>query len=149
MQMIHCKLQLIFSMQAARRRVCEAAEPEVTKTRVNIYEAFSHQILDNWRLQKDKVGFFFLFEKNSIHSGENKQKVSVLEQEQGAVFAHHTQCSIWFFFLFFKACIPSCPHPANSTSAASSLLRPAQLRSLLIPLILSSQCHSSPSRHPG
>lgn len=40
-------LQLIFAMQAAWRRVCEAAEPEVTKTRVNIYEAFSHQIFDN------------------------------------------------------------------------------------------------------
>lgn len=40
-------LQLIFAMQAAWRHVCEAAEPEVTKPRVNIYEAFSHQIFDN------------------------------------------------------------------------------------------------------
>lgn len=42
------------------RCVCRAAEPEVTKTGVNIYEAFSHQIFDNWRLRKgQKCVFFF------------------------------------------------------------------------------------------
>lgn len=79
-RLIFFLLQTVINISDAGcwRCVCRAAEAEVTKTGVNIYEGFSIKYLTTGDYEKEVCVCFF-FQKNSVLSGKNKQKVSMLE----------------------------------------------------------------------